>query len=35
MRIRWNGEVLNIREIRRGNPRDRCMKLVAEAGVTQ
>jgi SPP1 family predicted phage head-tail adaptor len=35
MRIRWNGEILNIREIQRGSPRDLTMKIVAEAGVTQ
>jgi SPP1 family predicted phage head-tail adaptor len=35
MRIRWDGQILNIREIRRGSPRDLTMQIVAEAGVTQ
>ena len=35
MRIRWDGQILNIREIRRGSPRELTMQILAEAGVTQ
>ncbi len=35
MRIVWDGQIFNIREIRRGSPRDLTMQITAEAGVTQ
>ena len=35
MRILWRSEVMNIREIKRGGPRELTMQITAEAGVTQ
>lgn len=35
MRIRWDGEILNIRNINRGATRELTMTIIAEGGVTQ
>jgi len=35
MRIMWNGEAFNIREIRLPSPRELYMEVFAQSGVTQ